>query len=68
MFKPMLNGTECPSISEIALSTFKQAPLDVRPHLYSNVVLCGGNSLLPGFDTRLKKFAFHKFFFFLKNM
>ena len=28
---------------------------DIRGELFTNVVLCGGTSLLPGFDERLKE-------------
>ena len=35
------------------LMTRITAVTEIRPHLYSNIVLTGGNCLLPGFRERL---------------
>ena len=32
-----------------------ECDVDIRSHLYSNIVLCGGNSMIPGIRERLHR-------------
>ena len=34
-------------------SAIDMTDIDLRKELYSNIIICGGNSLLPGFVERL---------------
>ena len=42
-----------PTISSIVHSSITSCDVDLRPHMYGNVVLTGANTLLPGFADRL---------------
>eukprot|EP00828_Plagiopyla_frontata_P011679 TRINITY_DN1648_c0_g1_i1.p2 TRINITY_DN1648_c0_g1~~TRINITY_DN1648_c0_g1_i1.p2 ORF type:complete len:155 (+),score=31.21 TRINITY_DN1648_c0_g1_i1:145-609(+) len=39
----------------MATSSIDLTDIDLRKELYSNIIICGGNSLLPGFVERLQK-------------
>lgn len=54
LFKPSLLGLETPSLSALSHSAIVHSPLDLRPELWSNIVLSGGSSLFPGFADRLQ--------------
>ena len=39
----------------MATNSIDLTDIDLRKELYSNIIICGGNSLLPGFVERLQK-------------
>lgn len=47
------NNTSTQSISQIITSAVAKTDIDIRPSLYSSVIVVGGNSLLNGFSDRL---------------
>lgn len=53
LFNPQLIGDECPGISELTSLALSKIDLDLRPSLYSSIILSGGNTLLKGFGDRL---------------
>ena len=42
-------------IHHLAFSSIMSCDIDSRPDLFSNVVLSGGTTMLPGLDSRLQK-------------
>ena len=44
------------------LNTVKDCDIDIRKHLYENIILSGGSTMYPGFPTRLENevAALHK--------
>ena len=55
LFRPALIGKECQDLQDVIHYSIMRCNADVREKLFSNILLCGGNSLLPGFGARLKK-------------
>lgn len=55
MFKPSMVGHDVSSLAELYYDSVKACPMDTRMTLYTNTVLSGGGTLLPGFSTRLKR-------------
>lgn len=53
LFNPQLIGHESPGIHELISLAIAKTDLDLRPMLYQNVILSGGNTLLAGFGERL---------------
>ena len=53
MFNPSLIGHEFEGVAEMIMSTIKDCDIDVRKHLYENIILSGGSTMYPGFPTRL---------------
>lgn len=55
LFKPFLCNTESCGLSDMIFEVIKSADIDCRADLYCNVILSGGNSLLPGIQQRLER-------------
>lgn len=53
LFKPDIVGEELPGLHELVGHAIGKVDLDLRPTLYQNIILLGGNTLLPGFGERL---------------
>ena len=53
LFQPALIGRDAPGVHEFTFQTIQKCGLDIRRDLFSNVVLSGGTTLLPGFAERL---------------
>lgn len=53
LFNPQLIGDESPGLHELASLAIAKTDLDLRPVLYQNLVLSGGNTLLKNFGDRL---------------
>lgn len=53
LFNPQLVGDESPGLHELASLAIAKTDLDLRPILYQNVILSGGNTLLKNFGDRL---------------
>lgn len=54
LFNPSLVEVEGPGIHELAHNCIQQCPVDIHHDLYSNIVLSGGTTLVPGLEDRLK--------------
>ncbi|XP_033737036.1 actin-3-like [Pecten maximus] len=55
LFNPSLMGRECNGIHEALYYSIMKCNKDLTADMFGNVVLSGGTSLLPGFDSRLQK-------------
>ena len=55
MFNPLLIGKEEKPLDEAVYDAIFACDIDIRPHMYENIVLSGGNTLIPNFAARLKK-------------
>ncbi|KAF0748919.1 actin-like protein 6A, partial [Aphis craccivora] len=56
LFDPSPNmGGSMLSISHIVVTSAGMCDVDVRPTLYNNIVITGGNSLIQGFPERLNR-------------
>ena len=53
LFQPSLIGSEERSIHDVLLTSILQSDMDLRSTLFSNIVLAGGSTLLPGLGDRL---------------
>lgn len=53
LFNPQLIGDESPGIHELTSLSISKTDLDLRPTLYQNIILSGGNTLLRNFGDRL---------------
>jgi centractin len=53
LFNPQLIGDESPGIHELTSLSISKTDLDLRPSLYQNIILSGGNTLLQNFGDRL---------------
>jgi centractin len=53
LFDPSLMGSEEPSVSSVLVSAIMKSDLELRPKLFSQIVLAGGTTLLPGFGERI---------------
>lgn len=53
LFNPQLIGDESPGVAELTALSLSKTDLDLRPTLYSSIILSGGNTLLRGFGDRL---------------
>lgn len=53
LFDPSLMGSEERPVHDVLLSSVMSADMDLRSTLFSNVVLAGGTTSLPGFGDRL---------------
>uniref|UniRef100_A0A7S2TMT5 Actin n=1 Tax=Lotharella oceanica TaxID=641309 RepID=A0A7S2TMT5_9EUKA len=54
LFKPSFVGCEQHSLSELIQASIAKCDSDVMKNLYSNILLAGGNTLLPGFGERIQ--------------
>lgn len=53
LFNPQLIGNESQGIHELTHHAIAKTDLDLRPILYQNIILSGGNTLLENFGDRL---------------
>uniref|UniRef100_A0A6B2LCF0 Uncharacterized protein n=1 Tax=Arcella intermedia TaxID=1963864 RepID=A0A6B2LCF0_9EUKA len=53
LFKPYLIKEDIPSIVDMIFKSITQCPKPLHKALFGNIILCGGSTLLPGFDERL---------------
>ncbi|XP_022653143.1 actin-related protein 6-like [Varroa jacobsoni] len=53
LFHPSDVGIDQMGICEAMTHAVKSLPKDVHPHMYSNILLTGGNALFPGFRERV---------------
>lgn len=53
LFNPSIVGLEYPGIHELLIDTISRSDMDLRSHLYSNIVLSGGTTMYKGFGERL---------------
>lgn len=54
LFSPSIVQNELPSVQEFCATAVKGCGIDIRRALLGNIVLCGGNTLFPGFGKRLE--------------
>ena len=54
-FQPSLVGYEDPGIHQAAHNSILACDLDIRRSLYSNIIMSGGSTLLPGLSDRLTR-------------
>ena len=55
MYHPIWIGLEDNPIDELVYEAIMATDIDVRPSMYSNIILSGGNTLIPNFAERLEK-------------
>lgn len=55
MYRPMLIGLEAKPLDELVLDSIFATDIDVRPAMYSNIVVSGGNTMIENFAKRLEK-------------
>ena len=53
LFRPFLFGSEERPIHDVLLTSILQSDMDLRSTLFSNIILSGGSTLLPGLADRL---------------
>jgi len=53
LFSPSATGRHDEGFHSMVFQTLMKCPIDVRKDMYSNIVLSGGTTLLPGFHERL---------------
>jgi centractin len=53
LFDPEIIGLEYPGIHQIVVDAINRTDLDLRKHLFGNIVLSGGSTLTKGFGDRL---------------
>ena len=54
LFHPSDIGVEQMGVPEAICHSISQTPVEMHPHLYSNIILTGGNVLFPGFSERVE--------------
>jgi len=54
LFQPALVGLEHPGLSELIFHTLQRFSREQRQQMVSNVVLCGGGVMIPGFAQRIQ--------------
>lgn len=54
-FQPSQIGSEEVPMHELIYKAIQNCDVDIRPHLYSNIVLSGGSTMFPGMKERLHK-------------
>jgi centractin len=53
LFDPEIIGLEYPGVHQLIVDAISRADMDLRKHLYSNIVLSGGSTLTRDFGNRL---------------
>ncbi|CAH0399603.1 unnamed protein product [Chilo suppressalis] len=53
IFRPSLEGINCPGLVELICSSISRCDVDCRPMLYDNIVPSGGSSMFQGLVSRL---------------
>ena len=54
LFDPLIFDIDLPGVHEFIHRSITKSSIDVRRKLYSNIVLAGGNTLLRGFQDRIR--------------
>ncbi|XP_062393475.1 actin, cytoplasmic 1-like isoform X1 [Sardina pilchardus] len=55
LFQPSILGMKSGGIHETTFSSIMKCDVDVRMHVYPNIVLSGGTTMCPGFADRMQK-------------
>jgi|NOAtaT_7_FD_contig_121_240162_length_1965_multi_3_in_0_out_0_2 actin-related protein len=55
LFDPVLVGWHEGGLHQTIYTSIQKAEIDMRKELFSNILLCGGNSMFKGLDVRLQK-------------
>ena len=55
MYHPIWVGLEELPLDELVYDAIMATDIDVRPSMYSNIIVTGGNTLIPNFAERLEK-------------
>ncbi|XP_062393465.1 actin, cytoplasmic 1-like [Sardina pilchardus] len=55
LFQPSILGMKSGGIHETTFSSIMKCDVDVRKHVYPNIVLSGGTTMCPGFADRMQK-------------
>ena len=55
LFQPSLLETNFPSIHKFCNDSIVKCDMDVRKHMYCNIVLSGGNTMFQGIEVRMKQ-------------
>jgi actin-related protein len=55
LFQPSFLGIEECSIQDATYNSIKKCDIDIRKALYTNIILCGGTTMYPGFADRFEK-------------
>lgn len=53
LFDPSLFGSEEPGAADILVNSIMKSDIDLRSKLFSQIVMAGGSTLLPGFGDRM---------------
>ncbi|XP_073441492.1 uncharacterized protein [Dendrobates tinctorius] len=53
LFQPSDIGIEAPGLHEMIYTTIMKCPIDIRKDLFSNIVLSGGTTMIPGINHRI---------------
>ena len=53
LFDPSLIGSEEPGVADVLVNAIAKSDLELRQKLFSQIVMAGGSTLLPGFGDRL---------------
>lgn len=53
LYDPSLIGSEEAGVADVLVNSIMKSDIDLRPKLYSQIVLAGGTTLMPGFGDRL---------------
>ncbi|KAM9999845.1 hypothetical protein ACTFIZ_008300 [Dictyostelium cf. discoideum] len=53
LFQPSIIGLECEGIHETIFKSIMMCDIDIRKHLYANILLSGGNTMFPGISERI---------------
>ena len=54
LFTPTRIGHTCPSVQRLIHGAVLRSPKEIQPDLLANIVLCGGTTLIKGFDKRVE--------------
>lgn len=55
LFKPSLQGKDYPGVHDLIYNSVKKCDESICKSLLANIVVCGGNTMFPGFVDRLMK-------------
>ena len=55
LFQPSFLGMESAGIHETCYNSIMKCDVDIRKHLYANIILSGGNTMFPGIADRMQK-------------
>lgn len=53
LFNPTIIGEEYPGIHQILMDSIARCDLDIRRHMFSDIILAGGSTMFDGFGDRL---------------